>query len=147
MKVYSDLKYKEKKVYTWEYIEHLRQEDYKKRNPYKIIPQKGGQEKMLSYNADIQIVGGSRGGSKCLPLNTLVCTPFGFRPISKLDKGSIITGKDGRMQRVLYISFNGVKDVYKLTFIDGSTCVASHDHAWVARQTNYISKKRIFGGN
>lgn len=147
MKVYSGLEYKGQKVYTWEYIEHLRQEDYKKRNPYKIIPQKGGQEKMLSYNADIQIVGGSRGGSKCMPLNTLVCTPFGFRPISKLDKGSIITGKDGRMQRVLYISFNGVKDVYKLTFIDGSTCVASHDHAWVARQTNYISKKRILGGN
>lgn len=68
MKVYSALEYKGKKVYTWEYIDSLREEDAKIKNPYKIIPQRGGQEKMLSYNADIQIVGGSRGGSKSFSL-------------------------------------------------------------------------------
>jgi hypothetical protein len=138
---------KDKDFYSWDYIEHLRKEDAKKRNPYKIIAQRGGQENMLSQSADIIFGGGSRGGSKCLIYSTLVCTPFGFRPISELKPGSIITGRDGRMQRVWSISFNGVKDVYKMTFIDGSSVICSYDHAWTLRKTNYISKKRKLGGN
>ncbi|HOK17109.1 MAG TPA: terminase family protein [Defluviitoga tunisiensis] len=58
----------DKDFYTWDYIEHLRKEDAKKRNPYKIIAQRGGQENMLSQSADIMIVGGSRGGSKSYSL-------------------------------------------------------------------------------
>ena len=138
---------KDKDFYSWDYIEHLRKEDAKKRNPYKIIAQRGGQENMLSQSADIIFGGGSRGGSKCMIYSTLVCTPFGFRPISELKPGSIITGRDGRMQRVWSISFNGVKDVYKMTFIDGSSVICSYDHAWTLRKTNYISKKRKLGGN
>lgn len=51
-------------VYTYPYIESLREKDRKRRNPYKIISQRGGQERILSSNADISITGGSRGGSK-----------------------------------------------------------------------------------
>jgi len=58
----------DKDFYTWDYIEHLRKEDAKKKNPYKIIAQRGGQENMLSQSADIMIVGGSRGGSKSYSL-------------------------------------------------------------------------------
>jgi len=59
---------KDKDFYSWDYIEHLRKEDAKKKNPYKIIAQRGGQENMLSQSADIMIVGGSRGGSKSYSL-------------------------------------------------------------------------------
>ena len=55
-------------VYTYEYVQHLRDLDAKKRNPYRIISQKGGQENMLSANMDILIGGGSRGGSKTYSL-------------------------------------------------------------------------------
>lgn len=68
MEIYSDTEYKNGKVFSWEYIEHLRKLDSKKRNPYKIIAQRGGQEDMLAQCADIQIVGGSRGGSKSYSL-------------------------------------------------------------------------------
>lgn len=57
-----------KDILTYEYIEQLRVADDKKRNPYKIISQRGGQENLLSCNADIIIGGGSRGGSKSYSL-------------------------------------------------------------------------------
>lgn len=51
-------------IYTQEYIQSLRDADKKHPDKLKIIAQRGGQERMLSIDADIKIVGGSRGGSK-----------------------------------------------------------------------------------
>ena len=51
-------------VYTQEYIQSLRDLDRKSPDKLKIIAQKGAQERILSVDADIKIVGGSRGGSK-----------------------------------------------------------------------------------
>lgn len=52
------------KVYTQEYIQFLRDADRKSPDKLKIIAQKGAQERILSVDADIKIIGGSRGGSK-----------------------------------------------------------------------------------
>lgn len=51
-------------IYTQEYIQSLRDADKKHPDKLKIIAQRGGQEDMLSIDADIKICGGSRGGSK-----------------------------------------------------------------------------------
>lgn len=51
-------------VYSYEYIDYLREEDLKSPNPYVKIPQKGCQETFLSCNSDIIIYGGKRGGGK-----------------------------------------------------------------------------------
>ncbi len=64
MGIFSGISYKGKQVYSYEYIDKLREDDQKKRNPYKVIAQKGGQENILKSNADIIIGGGSRGGGK-----------------------------------------------------------------------------------
>ena len=53
-----------KPIYTQEYIQSLRDADKKHPDKLKIIAQRGGQERMLAIDADIKIVGGSRGGSK-----------------------------------------------------------------------------------
>lgn len=52
------------KILTKEEWYALLAEDKKKRDPYKIIAQRGGQKDMLRCNADVMIGGGSRGGSK-----------------------------------------------------------------------------------
>lgn len=57
-------------VYTYEYIEHLRELDKGKNNPLRIIAQKGCQEKFLSTMADIAIFGGNRGPGKTFCLET-----------------------------------------------------------------------------
>ena len=55
-------------VLSYEDIQKLREADKQKKNRYKIVAQAGGQENMLSTNADILIGGGSRGGSKTFSL-------------------------------------------------------------------------------
>ncbi len=51
-------------VYTSEYVQSLRDADAKKADNLIVFPQKGAQERMLAVDADIKIVGGSRGGGK-----------------------------------------------------------------------------------
>ena len=86
-------------IYTQEYIQSLRDADKKHPDKLKIIAQRGGQERMLSIDADIKIVGGSRGGP--LFVDTKVVTPFGYRRIGDLKQGDIISGTDGDRKSVV----------------------------------------------
>lgn len=52
------------RVYSSDYITEVRKRILDKKEPLKITAQAGAQETMLSIDADIKIVGGSRGGSK-----------------------------------------------------------------------------------
>lgn len=52
------------KVYSYGYIDRLREDDKKIPNPNIVIPQKGCQEMFLACNTDIVIYGGKRGGGK-----------------------------------------------------------------------------------
>ena len=131
-------------ILSWQYIQSLRDADKKHPDKLKIIAQRGGQERMLSIDADIKIVGGSRGGP--LLVDTKVVTPFGYRRIGELKAGDIISGTDGGMQRVVYRKDHGKLPAYKLKFVDGSEVVASYDHLWNIRKTCYRSKKRILNG-
>lgn len=131
-------------IYTQEYIQSLRDKDKKHPDRLKIIAQRGGQERMLAIDADIKIVGGSRGGP--LLIDTKVVTPFGYRRIGDLKAGDIISGTDGGMQRVIYRKDHGMLPAYKLKFVDGSEVIASYDHLWNVRKTCYRSKKRIVNG-
>ena len=56
------------KVYSYEYIEWLRKDQEDVVDSNRIMPQKGGQENMLSADVDILIGGGSRGGTKTYSL-------------------------------------------------------------------------------
>lgn len=57
-----------KEVYTYEYIEKLREENKglwaRGEKSYNIVPSKGFQEKVLMCDADFMIIGGNRGGGK-----------------------------------------------------------------------------------
>ena len=111
-------------VFAYDYIDRIRQ----KRSNKRIIAQRGCQEKFLATTADITIFGGNRGGP--LLVDTKVVTPFGYRRIGDLKTGDIISATDGGMQRVVYRKDHGKLPSYKLTFIDGSSVIASYDHLW-----------------
>ena len=69
MKKYSDLKTKEgQPILTQEFVDSLRKEIIARKNTNWIVPQAGGQERMLAQDVDILICGGSRGGSKSFSL-------------------------------------------------------------------------------
>lgn len=52
------------RVYTQHYVQSLRDADRARPDRLKVLPQRGAQERMLAVDADIKIVGGSRGGGK-----------------------------------------------------------------------------------
>ena len=126
-------------IYTQEYIQSLRDADKKHPDKLKIIAQRGGQERMLSIDADIKIVGGSRGGP--LEENTKVLTPSGFTKIKDLEYGDIVVGSDGVGHKVLGLSCYPGRECYEVTFFDGAKVICSDDHIWnvgIDRTDRYI---------
>ena len=126
-------------IYTQEYIQSLRDADKKHPDKLKIIAQRGGQERMLSIDADIKIVGGSRGGP--LEENTKVLTPSGFTKIKDLEYGDIVVGSDGVGHNVLGLSCYPGRECYEVTFFDGAKVICSDDHIWnvgIDRTDRYI---------
>lgn len=115
-------------IYTQEYIQSLRDADKKHPDKLKIIAQRGGQERMLSIDADIKIVGGSRGGP--LEENTRTLTPSGFTAIKDLKYGDHVIGADGKGHKVLGQSYYPKRKCYEIKFSDGSKVVCSDDHIW-----------------
>lgn len=115
-------------VYTQEYIQSLRDKDKKHPDRLKIIAQRGGQERMLAIDADIKIVGGSRGGP--LDENTMVLTSRGFVKIKELKYGDTVIGSDGKGHRVLGLLAYPKRDCYEITLSDGAKITCSNDHIW-----------------
>ena len=115
-------------VYTQEYIQSLRDKDKKHPDRLKIIAQRGGQERMLAIDADIKIVGGSRGGP--LDENTMVLTSSGFVKIKELKYGDTVIGSDGKGHRVLGLLAYPKRDCYEITLSDGAKITCSEDHIW-----------------
>lgn len=129
-------------VLDCDYVQSLRDADKKRPNHLKIIAQTGGQEKLLSTDADITIYGGMRGGGKGSPYDSQVVTPFGMRKMGDLKIGSIISDVDGNMQKVICITELGNTEVYKLNFSDGTSLRCTKDHLWKVKKSNTITKLR-----
>lgn len=115
-------------IYTQEYIQSLRDKDKKHPDSLMIIAQRGGQERMLAIDADIKIVGGSRGGP--LDENTMVLTSKGFVKIKELKYGDTVIGSDGKGHRVLGLLAYPKRDCYEITLSDGAKITCSDDHIW-----------------
>ena len=127
MKVFSGLKMPNgEPVYTQEYAQSIRDEN----NKLKILAQSGGQEDCISSPAQLIFYGGKRGAGKGQPYHAPIVTPFGIREMGELEIGSIITGVDGCMERVIQIHELGERDVYKLNFSDGTSVECTDDHLW-----------------
>ena len=83
---------------------------------------------MLSIDADIKIVGGSRGGP--LEEHTRVLTTRGFIKIRNLKYNDTVIGYDGKGHRVLGRIDYPDRDCYEIGLADGSSVVCSDDHIW-----------------
>lgn len=139
------------KVYTYEWIEKLRADNLEKKRhggkSYNLVPQRGFQESVLTQVADIQIIGGKRGGGKVLPNDADIVTPFGIRKNGDLKIGDILTNPcTGGMERVTDIFEHPNHDFYEIMFDDGSSVECGLEHLWKVRQTGYIHRDRYING-
>ena len=109
-------------------------------SPIILKPQEGPQERFLATSADICIFGGSAGGGKAAPLNEPVLTPFGFRKMGDIKVGDLVTGADGKAERVIQIHPQGEMDVYRIKFIDGAETRCTAQHLWLSKEAHKSSK-------
>jgi hypothetical protein len=128
-------------VYTQEYIQSLRDADRKSPDKRNIIDQKGAQERMLAIDADIKIVGGSRGGP--LERHTIVPTANGTKQIKDIVSGDVVFGLNKEPIRVLSKSDYRQLDCYKMTFRTGREVICSDDHVWCVVLAN--SQRMVVG--
>ena len=70
------------------------------------------------------------GYGKCLPLDTPVRVPNGWKTIGELKVGDKISAPNGSTTIVEGVFDNGVKSLYRIVFEDGRTAICSHDHLW-----------------
>ena len=64
------------------------------------------------------------------PVDALVLTPDGFRPMGSLAVGDLVTGSNGEPTPVLGVYPQGEKDIFRVTTQDGATTLCSGDHLW-----------------
>jgi len=132
-------------VYTYEYIEELRKQNLELKRlgkrSYNLVPQAGFQEKVLTNEADIKIVGGKRGSGKALSVDSMIVTPHGYKRLGDLKVGNYVSNPcTGSWEKVIQIFEHPNKDLFEVTFDDGSTCECCLDHLWKARRTGLVRR-------
>lgn len=73
---------------------------------------------------------GNYGSGKAQPLDTVIPTPIGEKYLGDLKVGSYVLDREWYPTKVLDIFPQGVKDNYKIKFIDGRETCCSLDHLW-----------------
>lgn len=88
----------------------------------------------------VVVIGAYSGVGKALTLDSLIATPFGFVKMGDIKVGDIVFDEDGKETKVTHVFPQGEKDVYRVTFKDGSYVDCCEDHLWKFSTQNRIMK-------
>lgn len=76
------------------------------------------------------LLGDDMGLGKALPNSEPVLTPIGFQQIGVLKVGELVIGQNGQPTKITGVYPQGVRDIYTITFHDGSFVNCDLDHLW-----------------
>ncbi len=76
---------------------------------------------------------GSAGTGKAQPLYSKVLTPNGFVNMGEIKVGDTVISGTNKQATVLGVYPQGKKDIYEITFDDGSTCRCCDEHLWTVQ--------------
>jgi hypothetical protein len=82
------------------------------------------------------LVYGTEGIGKAQPLTAKVLTPAGFVEMGQLRVGDQVIGSHSHPCTVLGVYPQGIKDVFRVTFRDGSATECCDDHLWFTTTEN-----------
>jgi hypothetical protein len=109
------------------------------------------QDKAWAYLEDNEttelLFGGGAGGGKAQPLDALISTPFGFKPMGCVRVGDALSHPSGTSTFVIGLHPQGTKPIYRLTFSDGASCEATDEHLWLVRFSSKQKKQERNSGN
>lgn len=74
------------------------------------------------------------------PLDAGVLTPRGWSTMGAMVIGSEVIGSDGKPHRVTGVFPQGERNIYRVTFADGSTVECTEDHLWSVQ--SYYDRRR-----
>ena len=98
--------------------------------PVTWMPMPGSQSVYMNCPITEVLYEGNRGGGKGLPLDELVLTPHGWRPIGALRVADEVCVPDGTISQVIGVFPQGKRPVYRIVFDDGSSCRCDDYHIW-----------------
>src|SRR3990167_4986611 len=96
---------------------------------------------LLSYSAFLGVLEVSQG--KAQPLDAKVLTPNGWKLMGEISIGDKVIGDDGNQTNVVGVYPQGDKDVYRVTFSDGSSTECCDEHLWMTQTQQH----RDYEGN
>lgn len=88
------------------------------------------------------IESGSRGQGKMNPIDTPVLTKDGFIPMGEVKVGTEVYGRDGKLHTVSQIFPHGYKDIYEVSFSDGTTSECGLEHLWQVIDHHVLRKHK-----
>lgn len=112
----------------------------------------GANRRMWEFLGPEAVLAGPFDTGKGQPLDALVYTPQGPRPIGDLVVGDLVLTPDGGIAPVTGVFPQGVRPVYRLTFSDGFSVLADDNHLWQVgwsfypRETVNGKRRKIPGG-
>jgi replicative DNA helicase len=86
---------------------------------------------------ELMYVGGRPSMGKAQPLNAMVLTHFGWRPMGDLAVGDGLASIDGQPSQVTGVFPQGVKQIYRVTFSDGRSTECCGEHLWKVRYRDW----------
>lgn len=80
--------------------------------------------------ARISIIAAGTKAGKAQPLDAVIYTPTGPRRMGEIEIGDDVLDVDGGAVTVMGVYPQGVKDIYRVTFSDGSSTECTSEHLW-----------------
>jgi hypothetical protein len=84
---------------------------------------------------------GRAGSGKAQPLDALVLTAKGYKPMGEILPGEQVAGSDGEFHSVTGVYPQGIKDIYTVKFSDNTSTECCLEHLWAVKS----DKDRKYG--
>ena len=81
------------------------------------------------------------GSGKAQPLSEKVLTPYGWKIMEELNIGDKVIGSDGKSKTIIGVFPQGIRQIFKVSFIDGTSALCDKDHLWTVHRNRYIETK------
>lgn len=115
---------------------HLKEIDFAKYNKKcgrSLYPYQEEAVKFLTTRKKA-ILASEMGSGKALANSEVIPTPQGFKKMGEIKQGDMVFGSDGLPHSVLNVYPQGKREIYKVYFSDGSTCLCDMEHLWIVRK-------------